>query len=49
MTQILREAEEIDRHEDELCGSSRGDERPEALRTPESRRAAVEQVEASFG
>jgi len=45
VTQILREAQEIDRHEDELYGSSRGDELPEALRTPQSRRAALEQAQ----
>jgi transposase len=39
--QILREAEEIDRAEDELYGSARGDELPEQLRTPEGRKAAL--------
>jgi transposase len=39
--QILREAEEIDRREDELYGDSRGDELPEQLRTPEGRKAAL--------
>ena len=39
--EILREAEETDRREDELYGDSRGDELPEALRTPEGRRAAL--------
>jgi transposase len=39
--QILREAEEVDRVEDELYGSDRGDELPEALRTPEGRRQAL--------
>ena len=34
VTQILREAEEIDRREDELYGDARGDELPEQLRTP---------------
>ncbi len=41
VTQILREAEEIDRREDELYGDARGDELPEQLRTPEGRRAAL--------
>src|SRR5436305_6922726 len=41
VTEILREAEEIDRREDELYGDSRGDELPEQLRTPEGRRAAL--------
>jgi transposase len=39
--QILREADETDRAEDELYGSDRGDELPEALRTPEGRRQAL--------
>ncbi len=38
---ILREAEETDRREDELYGSDRGDELPDQLRTPESRRRAL--------
>ena len=37
-TEILREAEETDRREDELYGEQRGDELPEQLRTPEGRR-----------
>jgi len=41
VTQILREAEEIDRREDELYGEARGDELPEQLRTPGSRRQAL--------
>jgi transposase len=41
VTEILREAEEIDRREDELYGESRGDELPEELRTPEGRRQAL--------
>src|SRR5436309_4121847 len=44
VTQILREAEEIDRREDELYGEKRGDELPERLRTPEGRRAALEEA-----
>jgi transposase len=43
-TQILREAEETDRHEDELYGDARGDELPEQLRTSEGRRAALEEA-----
>jgi hypothetical protein len=41
VTQILREAEETDRREDDLYGESRGDELPEQLRTPEGRRQAL--------
>lgn len=41
VTQILREAEETDRAEDELYGDQRGDELPEPLRTPEGRKAAL--------
>src|SRR5436305_14254620 len=41
VTQILREAEETDRREDELHGDARGDELPEQLRTPEGRQAAL--------
>jgi transposase len=41
VTQILREAEEIDWAEDELYGDARGDELPEQLRTPEGRRQAL--------
>ena len=42
VTQILREAEETDRREDELYGKDRrGDELPEQLRTPEGRRQAL--------
>jgi transposase len=44
VTQILREAEEIDQQEDELCGDSRGDELPEQLRTPEGRKAALQEA-----
>ena len=39
--EILAEAEETDRREDELHGDARGDELPEQLRTPEGRRAAL--------
>ena len=41
VTQILREAEETDRREDELYGDARGDELPEQLRTAEGRKAAL--------
>jgi len=41
VTQILREAEETDRREDELYGDARGDELPEQLRTREGRKAAL--------
>ena len=40
-SEILAEAEETDRREDELYGDRRGDELPEALRTPEGRRQAL--------
>ena len=39
--EILAEAAEIDRREDELYGSERGDELPEHLRTREGRRKAL--------
>ena len=39
--EILREAEETDRREDELYGDARGDELPEQLRTAEGRNAAL--------
>ena len=42
VTEILRQAEEIVRREDELYGNARGDELPEQLRTPEGRRAALQ-------
>jgi transposase len=41
VTEILREAEETDRREDELYGQARGDELPEPLRTAEGRRQAL--------
>jgi transposase len=41
VSEILREAEETDRHEDELYGEARGDELPEQLRTPDGRRQAL--------
>jgi len=40
--EILREAEETDRREDELYGEKRGDELPEQLRTAEGRRQSLE-------
>jgi hypothetical protein len=39
--EILQEAADTDRREDELYGSARGDELPEQLRTREGRRAAL--------
>ena len=39
--EILREAEETDRREDEQFGDARGDELPEQLRTAEGRKAAL--------
>ena len=40
--EILGEAEETDRREDELYGDARGDELPEQLRTAEGRKAALQ-------
>jgi len=42
--EILREAEETDRREDELYGDARGDELPEQLRTAEGRKAALQEA-----
>jgi hypothetical protein len=42
VNEILREAEETDQREDELYGDKRGDELPEQLRNPETRRQALE-------
>ena len=42
--EILKEADRIDREEDELYGEQRGDELPEHLRTPEGRRAALKEA-----
>jgi transposase len=42
--EILEQAAEIDRAEDELYGSARGDELPEQLRTREGRRAALREA-----
>jgi len=41
VTEILQEAERIDREEDARYGDARGDELPEQLRTREGRRAAL--------
>jgi transposase len=41
VSEILREADEIDRREDELYGDARGDELPEQLRTAEGRKRAL--------
>jgi hypothetical protein len=41
VTEILQEAERVDREEDERHGEARGDELPEPLRTREARRAAL--------
>jgi Transposase DDE domain len=41
VTEILQEAEQADREEDERHGDARGDELPEQLRTREGRRAAL--------
>jgi transposase len=42
--EILAEAAEIDRREDELYGEARGDELPERLRTSAGRRAALREA-----
>jgi hypothetical protein len=42
--EILKEADRIDREEDELYGGARGDELPEHLRSPEGRRAALREA-----
>jgi transposase len=42
--EILAEAAETDRREDELYGEARGDELPERLRTSEGRRAALREA-----
>jgi transposase len=41
VTEILEEAERVDREEDERFGDARGDELPEQLRTREGRRVAL--------
>jgi transposase len=42
--EVLAEAAETDRREDELYGEARGDELPEQLRTSEGRRAALREA-----
>src|SRR6185437_2844596 len=42
--EILREAEETDRREDELYGDARGDELPEQLRTADARKQALQEA-----
>ncbi|MBV9799151.1 MAG: transposase [Solirubrobacterales bacterium] len=42
VSEILQEAERVDREEDERYGEARGDELPEQLRTREGRRAALQ-------
>jgi transposase len=44
VSDILREADEIDRLEDELYGEARGDELPEQLRTAEGRKQALREA-----
>jgi transposase len=44
VSEILKEAEETDRREDEIHGEARGDELPEQLRTREGRRAAFREA-----
>ena len=44
--EILAEAAETDRREDELYGEARGDELPERLRTSAGRRAALREAKA---
>jgi transposase len=46
--EILAEAAETDRREDELYGEARGDELPEQLRTSEGRRAALREAKAKL-
>src|SRR5215208_5983912 len=46
--EILAEAAETDRREDELYGEARGDELPERLRTSEGRRAALREAKAKL-
>jgi hypothetical protein len=47
--EILAEAAEIDRREDELYGDQRGDELPEQLRTREGRRQALREAKGALG
>jgi transposase len=46
--EILDEAAEADRVEDELCGEARGDELPERLRRREGRRAALREARGTL-
>src|SRR5215218_2357391 len=46
--EILAEAAETDRREDELYGEARGDELPEQLRTSAGRRAALREAKAKL-
>src|SRR5215203_2390064 len=46
--EILAEAAETDRREDELYGEARGNELPEQLRTAEGRRAALREAKAKL-
>jgi transposase len=48
VSEILREAEETDRREDELYGEARGDELPEPLRTRAGRRAAFREAKRTL-
>ena len=48
VSQILREAEETDRREDELYGDARGDELPEQLRSRAGRRAALREAKLAL-
>ena len=48
VAEILSEAEETDRREDELYGEARGDELPERLRTREGRRAAFREAKRTL-
>ena len=47
VTEILAEAERVDREEDERYGDARGDELPEQLRTREGRRAALKAAQGA--
>jgi transposase len=46
--EIIAEARATDEAEDELYGDARGDELPEALRTPEGRREALRKAKAAL-
>jgi Transposase DDE domain len=49
VSEILKEAEETDRREDEIHGEARRDELPEQLRTREGRRAAFGEAKRKLG